>query len=400
MLADILAAHPAAEPALTMLASNYVQTNRLPQAITLVERAHAAEPSNRRITASLGDLYVRDGKPQKALDLANGEKGASASSLPIMSLKASALIALGQKESATGVLTDILKADPTQLGVRRQLAGMLVEAGNFEQARNTIKAGIAATPRNFQLYQDYVMLDLKATGIDAALASADQLQSQDRDFVPARALRGDVYLAANRPADAIQAYTDALAAAPSTMLATRLAGAQMRAGRPEDAAKTLTAWIEKHPDDGMALEQLAEVNIATNHLPEAAKALETLLAKQPHNPLALNNLAWVYQQQNDKRAMELARQAYILSPGPQTADTLGWILTTEGKSDTGVALLRQAAAEGARDPRIAYHYAVALKNTGDKAQAIKILDAVAKAQGDFAEKTQAQQLLTELNKGS
>ena len=45
----------------------------------------------------------------------------------------------------------------------------------------------------------------------------------------------------------------------------------------------------------------------------------------------MNNLAWVYQQQgNDAKAQALARQAYVLSPSPQTADTLGWILTTSG----------------------------------------------------------------------
>ena len=47
---------------------------------------------------------------------------------------------------------------------------------------NLIKAGIAINPRNYQLYQDYVMIDLKATGVDAALATADRLQAQDRDF--------------------------------------------------------------------------------------------------------------------------------------------------------------------------------------------------------------------------
>ena len=40
-----------------------------------------------------------------------------------------------------------------------------------------------------------------------------------------RALKGDVYLAANRPADAVTAYTEANTANPSSLLTTRLAGA-------------------------------------------------------------------------------------------------------------------------------------------------------------------------------
>lgn len=400
LLGDILAKHAAAEPALTMLASNYAQTNRVPQAITLVEKAHAAEPTNLRLTASLGDLYIRSGSPQKALDLANLEKGPAATSIPVLSLKSAAYLAQGQKDKAIEADTDILKADPLQIGVRRQLVGLLMDIGETEQARNLVKAGMAAAPRNYQLYQDYAMIGLKTGGLDSALAAADQLQSQDHDFVPARALRGDIYLAANRPDDAVEAYKNAFSAAPSTMLVTRLAGAQIRGGHADDAIATLGGWIEKHPEDLVAIEQVAEIRIAKKDLSGAAQDLTAILAKKPHDPVALNNLAWVYQQQKDPRATELARQAYVLSPGAQTADTLGWILTTSGKADTGLALLRQASAEGKGDPRILYHYAVALKDTGNKTEAVKLLNAVVGVKGEFTEKTEAQELLTELNKGT
>ena len=90
--------------------------------------------------------------------------------------------------------------------------------------------------------------------------------------------------------------------------------------------------------------------------------------------MALNNLAWVYQQQgHNAKAQGLARQAYVLSPSPQTADTLGWILTTSGNAQSGVTLLRQASGNGASDPRIQYHYAVALKDIGNKEEAKKQL---------------------------
>jgi predicted Zn-dependent protease len=86
---------------------------------------------------------------------------------------------------------------------------LLVEAGEYENARNIVTAGIAASPRTYQLYQDYVAIDLKATGLDDALASADRLLAQDHDFGDLRALKGDIYQMANRPADAANAYADA-----------------------------------------------------------------------------------------------------------------------------------------------------------------------------------------------
>ena len=198
ILTAILAKQPAAEPAMSMMVSDYVQSKRLKDAITLLERAHRAEPNQTRLTASLGDLYIRAGTPQKALELAAAEKGPGAGSTDILGLTAAADLALGQKKDARGVFTEILKQDNTIVGVRRQLVASLVEANDFESARNVITAGIAVNPRNYQLYQDYVMVDLKSTGIDAALATAERLQAQDQRFSRHQSPEGR-HLSGSRP---------------------------------------------------------------------------------------------------------------------------------------------------------------------------------------------------------
>jgi tetratricopeptide (TPR) repeat protein len=295
-----------------------------------------------------------------------------------------------------------LKQDANVIGARRQLVALLVEAGEFESARNVISAGMSANPRNYQLYQDFVMIDLKATGVDAALATADRLQSQDRDFPAIRALRGDIYLAANRSADAVTAFTEANNAAPSGVLVTRLAGALLRMFRPDDAIRLLDGWVTKHPQETVALEQISEICIATNKFDDAIKYLENLLKVQPHDAVALNNLAWVYQQKGDNtKAQAYARRAYVLAPSAQTADTLGWILTNSGNLEGGVALLRQATGEtNLADPRILYHFAVALKGVGNRDEAKKNLEIVIANKNDFKEKTEAKKLLEDMAKGS
>ncbi|MGE0222903.1 MAG: XrtA/PEP-CTERM system TPR-repeat protein PrsT [Acetobacteraceae bacterium] len=400
LLAGILSRQPTSEPALSMLASSYVQSGRLADAIGLVERALAADPENVRLKVSLGDLFIRSGTPQKALEIVNQEKGGAANSTDILSLRAAAQLALGQKKEARATYIDLLKQDPNLVGARRQLVALLIEAGDFESARTTLTAGIAATPRNYQLYQDFVMIDLRSTGLEAAMATADRLIAQDRDFPTIRALKGDVYLSANRPLDAINAFNESLKVAPSGLLTTRLAGAMIRAGKVDDAITVLTDWIRKNPEDVQAMAQLAEIYIVREAFPDAARYLEAVLKIKPHESVALNNLAWVYQQLGDSRAQALARQAYVLSPGAQTADTLGWILTKSGNARDGVALLRQANAELATDPRLQYHFAVALKETGDKEEAIRQLNKVIETKGEFREKVEARQLLEELTKGS
>ncbi|MBV8577336.1 MAG: hypothetical protein JOZ58_20130, partial [Acetobacteraceae bacterium] len=111
------------------------------------------------------------------------------------------------------------------------------------------------------------------------------------------------------------------------------------------------------------------------------------------------NLAWIYQQKRDPRAQSLARRAYLLLPNQQTADTLGWILTTDGSQQTGLMLLRQAASRSPADPNVVYHFAVALQKNGQGAEAMAVLGPIVSGNANFAEKAKAREMLNELSKG-
>lgn len=397
LLGDVLDKSPTAEPALSILVNMMLQTNQVPKAIARVERARAAAPGDLRVAAGLAQLYIRDQQPQKALDLTTDTKGAD-NDETILGARVAALVALQRQAQARDTLQQILKLNPASVPARRQLMALYVQNGDYESARNVMKEGFAARPRDYQFYQDYTMIDLKAGGIDAALASAQRLADQDRDFGQVLALPGDIYLAADRPAAAVKAYGTAFATAPSSFLVVRLATAMVRNNQPDDGWQKLVDWVGAHPDDLVVLEALTELDINTRRFDAAEQHLKLLLAKKPHDAVALNNLAWVYQQKGNPEARSLALQAYILLPGTQTADTLGWILTENGDSTSGLPLLRQASATAPTDYRIRYHYAVALGKTGNVDEAVRQLNQVIGAKGNFREKTDAQALLDELKK--
>ena len=97
----------------------------IPHAIALLEKAHAAAPGNTRLTATLGNLYIRSGKAAEALALVGKDKTA-ASSIDMLNVQAAAQMALDQKAQARDTYRQIIKLDPSVLAARRaadRLAG-------------------------------------------------------------------------------------------------------------------------------------------------------------------------------------------------------------------------------------------------------------------------------------
>jgi Flp pilus assembly protein TadD len=168
------------------------------------------------------------------------------------------------------------------------------------------------------------------------------------------------------------------------------------AGRAEQATQVLRQWMTDHPADAAAAETLAALDLAARRFFEAERQLLVVLNQRPTDANALNNLAWVYQQRSDSRARPTAQKAYLLKPTPEAADTLGWILVTTGNATTGLGLLRQANTELPRDPSVAYHLAVAMKDTGHRDEAIKVLTPIVNGLQEFDDRSAAAKLLAEL----
>jgi Tfp pilus assembly protein PilF len=141
---------------------------------------------------------------------------------------------------------------------------------------------------------------------------------------------------------------------------------------------------------------LAVLDIDAHRFDDAQANLESVLAARPSDAVALNNLAWVYQRKGNPKAREVAERAYLLSPSPQAADTLGWILTEQGDPRTGLVLLRRAGALLGNDPSVQYHLAAALQANGQRDAASTVLAALLARPGEFEEKPLAVQLQQQL----
>jgi len=131
---------------------------------------------------------------------------------------------------------------------------------------------------------------------------------------------------------------------------------------------------------------------------QAVSEYEQVLKAQPGSVLALNNLAWLYFEDGDSRAIELAERAYERAPErAEIIDTYGWLLIKTGRTEQGLSLLEKALKHAPENGDIRYHVAAGLAQAGEKARAKRELTTLLDSGAAFTEKAAAQALLKELN---
>ena len=420
LLGAVLQRAPALEPVVDQVADLLLRQGRTADATAVLERAHAAAPADPRFTVRLASLAIAAGDAQKAMilvdrrpadatDQAAGDLPVDASTVPLLMVRAVAQTALKQPEAAQATYRRLLAADPSLTLARIRLTRLLLPA-QPAAARAVLEEGLAADPQNEQLLRDLVDLDGAGSGSErgpgavpagepaaAALASAARL-AQDPAHQPASlTLPGDLYMNAGQFDEAAGAYAAPMRDAPSTRLAIRLALARNAGGHAVEAETGLRDWLTQHPDDLDAKRLLSDLDIDARNLASAKALLADLVARRPDDPVLLNNLAWVDQQTQDPQAIVLARRAYRLAPGAQTADTLGTIMTARREGDAGVSLLQLATLQAPNQPAMKYHLALAYQTAGQPAQAVKLLTPLVAGSADFADKPKARQLLAALS---
>jgi putative PEP-CTERM system TPR-repeat lipoprotein len=393
-LTAVLANNPANPPALASLVSLLAGEGKLAEVGTVLERADGAAPDSTDVIADLASFDIRMKEPAKALDLL---ATANAGNNPLLlSLQAEADIALGKRPAAEDALRSLLGQAPNTVGARLSLARLLAADKNYAGARAALADGLAHDPTNLALMQGLIGVALAEHGPAAGLTEAQALAADPTHLPTARTLVGDFYMARHQPAAAAQSYAAALAAAPSAALAIRLASALQAAGKPAEAAARLRTYLAAQPDAIPVTLVLGGLEIEEGQLDPAAKRLQSVIAAQPTNVDALNDLAWIHEQQGQPDALALAERAYALSGDPHVADTLGWILTRQKPSRTGLALLQQAHEAAPDDPAVTYHLAAALAGLGQVKSAASLLRPIVTGSASFSEKPAASALLQKI----
>jgi cellulose synthase operon protein C len=397
LLREILAKEPANIPTLNTAVQLLMTDQNYPAAIQLIEAARAAAPKNAAFTAMLSDVMVRSGDPRRAVALLQGMRNSEELPPLLLAALARAQSSAGLNDEAKATYRDLLKVAPNDLDVRRAQVDLLLRLNEIDAAKASLREALEKSPGNIGVMSSLVQIETRSKGIEAGLAVADELRNNPANLPASALLKGDALMLAQRYNDAAQAFLAEYKVQPTGPLTLRLANALAAAGKDEDSAATLREWLKREPGDPDASQMLAVLDLRHRRYDDAQVNLEAVLAKRPNDAIAMNNLAWVYSVKDDPRARNLAQRAYLQAPTAETADTLGWIMVKGGDAAGAVPLLRKSMSQNPNDLSVRYHLAVALKDTGEKDEAVKLLQPLVNGREEFDDKPAARKLLQDLS---
>lgn len=350
------------------------------------------------VIKNLGKFYAVQKQPEKILSLSEDLVKRYPKNSQALSALAGAQIVNNKKTLAEQTLRQLIDQEKQDTNHRLLLAKLLSEQPDKEkEALKLLDEASVIEPNNpgALVFKTAYLIKLKR------YQEASELANKTDTLFPKLALgkllKGDVYLAEKKLDKALESYQQAYEVQPNDKVLFTIVDLMAAQKKLPEAIKFLDQALEKNPKNGAIHFKLATVYQQLNNNSQAENHYKAILAEQPDNVLALNNLAWLYSQQNNPQAIELAKKAYTKSPeAAAIADTYGHILVKQGQPVEGLTVLEKAANLAPTANDIQFHLAEAYAANNNRNKAIEILETLAKAGQDFSEKKAALSLLDKL----
>ncbi len=394
---QILKQQPNDVDALYGLANLAIADKRLDEADQLLARASDALPKDPFPGVQRAEIALSEKAWDKAAQLARDLKQRFPSYPTAYDLAAQALIGSGNAKGAVDEFAKVTHVLPDNPAVFVQLANFQVSAKEDEAAKESLQKALSLSPGDRDAMEALINYEYKTNGPAAALSEAQSFIPQQP--VLATLMTAKAMLHLNRVDDAIQLLSDAQQKNPSSSILLELAEVTAASGKPQKAHEMLESWLKDNPQNSWAHVELADLDATMHDLNGAITHYEIAYKQNPDSTFVINNLAALYGRKGDPHGRELAERAYFLSPNPQTADTLGWLMAKDGDVQEGLPLLDRAAREMPNDPAIRFHLAYALKASGDRGKARDVLESVLKTNDVFDERDEAKKMFDSLKGG-
>ncbi|WP_424971865.1 tetratricopeptide repeat protein [Dinoroseobacter sp. S76] len=304
-------------------------------------------PSNLRVLAFLGDVYVRleDWSRAEHVERTLRQLEDTQATEAADAIRVAILDGQGQAEDALDFLAQLATGEDGNFRALTAAVQSLIAAGEVEQARALVQEAIELDPDRFDLQF-----------LDAALESS----------------AGDLTVAEKTYRDLISREE------ANERVWVELVRVLNRAGKPGEAEIMLDQGLEKFPDGPNLLWAKASTLEQRNDIEGAIAIYEDLYAISSRSTIVSNNLASLLSthrgdEASIERAYRIARRLRG-TRNPAFQDTYGWLAYQRGRYDEALTYLEPAVAGLPQDPLVRFHLGMtylAVDRTAEGAEALQ-----------------------------
>ena len=272
-------------------------------------------------------------------------------------------------KSANKYLEKIIELNPESTAVHKfenainfMEAVAAMEGNDIDSARKFIAPILVSEPDNLRILSFLVDLELKAGKLNEAAKILKQVETQNPGHPVVFLLKGDVALANKDLEKAKDFFSKSWVSNPSGASASKLFKVLSLMKDTSAKNKHLASWVAKYPQNPEAILYQSINYQQRGQRIKAVEGYEKLLGIAPNNVIGLNNLGWIYFEKGDRRALELLKRAYELTPeSAAVLDSYGWVLVKNGKVEEGLVYLEKANKLAPNNKDITDHLAEAKK---------------------------------------
>lgn len=345
----------------------------------------------------LVEHYLKEGNIKKAVEISKEMVEIQPENIKLLVKYADNLKLLGRPDLSVQVYKKIIKIKPNLPASWYGLGKMQSFDGDFEQSYISFEKVLSLLPKSLVARIILTKYDLRKNDIKKALDRARNLVTTHPEISDSYEVLGDVYIADNKPAQAIIQYNKAANLNYSSNVYIKLFLAYERNKEAKKGLKLLKEWVNRYPKDLRLKEVLAITYQRQGDFKNAQNLYEEIVKVERKNDKIFNNLALVTLELKSPMSMEYADIAYnINSKNAHNLDTLGWVNLKNNNINEALKLLSQAVKIAPEDPDIRYHFAVALNKANQNREAKNQLALIVEIDGQFINREAARKLFNQL----
>jgi tetratricopeptide (TPR) repeat protein len=303
-------------------------------------------------------------------------------------------------DDAITLLRQLVVRNPGNPALCFQLGELLRLQGKSSEGRTVFEQTLKLDPEHLGAISHLAAMDMNEGNAGNAMARAEQYLSTHPDSPEGNLLKAGLSYAAKDFGTAESLVTKTLRLQPDALNALALlVRIQTDDGRTDEAAENLRKFVHVRPDNVAARMHLGSLLQQAGRSSEAHAAFEEIIRLSPEFAPAYNNLAVIESTVPGEldNALKNAHKARELAPAdPSVCDTLGWVEWLRGNYPGALALLREAAAGLSENASVRYHLAMADYMMARIPDAIGGFEKALSMQGDFPERTDAENRLAVL----